>query len=315
MLGLLSNACFRPPSRAPQQGGNVINTSLETLNLIRLALIEDHASADTTTRSLIDSSCLGNAVLTARASGIVGGLHIALSVFKELDMSLSCEALVQDGDAVCLGTSLGRINGSLSSILSAERTALNFLQRMSGVATETARYVSAIKGLPCRIFDTRKTVPTLRSLDKYAVRLGGGENHRKDLADGILIKDNHIEALTTQGATLGQVIRTCRSNIPDSMRIQVEVETVEHAREAIDAGAEILMLDNMSLADMRKVVSFTKGEAITEASGGISLETVRQVAETGVDMISVGALTHSARALDISLDIDAHTSYKENRSL
>jgi nicotinate-nucleotide pyrophosphorylase (carboxylating) len=197
------------------------------------------------------------------------------------------------------------VSGSIASILKAERVALNFLQRLSGIASETNRYVAKVEGLPVRIMDTRKTTPGLRSLEKYAVRVGGGKNHRLNLGDGILIKDNHLVALGSQGLNIKEIIARARQNAPQRLQVEVEVRTISEALEAVKAGANIVMLDNMNLKDMRKAVESIQGSALIEASGGITLDNVRAVAETGVDFISIGALTHSTRALDISLELEA----------
>jgi nicotinate-nucleotide pyrophosphorylase (carboxylating) len=192
----------------------------------------------------------------------------------------------------------------VASILKAERTALNFLQHLSGIATETARYVDAVSGTKAIITDTRKTIPGLRLLEKYAVRAGGGRNHRLNLGDGVLIKDNHLAALRSSGVGLGEAVKQARERAPRTMKIEVEVESVKQAQEALSAGADIIMLDNMNVKDMRRVVKLVQGRALLEASGGITLDNVRSVAEAGVDLISVGALTHSAKALDISLEVE-----------
>jgi nicotinate-nucleotide pyrophosphorylase (carboxylating) len=191
----------------------------------------------------------------------------------------------------------------VASLLKAERTAVNFMQHMSGIATQTQRYVKAVEGHPVRIVDTRKTTPGLRFLEKYAVRMGGGQNHRQNLGDGILIKDNHIDALRGDGMSLGDVVKKAIREASHTIRVEVEVETLEQLDEALDAGAGIILLDNMDVEQMTIAVQIAKGKAFTEASGGITLETVRAVAATGVDIISVGALTHSVLALDISMDM------------
>ena len=203
-----------------------------------------------------------------------------------------------------MGDLIASVDGPVSSILKAERTALNFLQRLSGVATATNRYVREVSGHSTRIVDTRKTTPGLRTLEKYAIRVGGGHNHRRNLGDGILIKDNHIQALRGQDMSLGEIIKRAQSSASHTIRIEVEVEDLSQVRESLEAGAEILLLDNMGLLEMTEAVALARGRAVTEASGGISLDTVRAVAATGVDLISVGALTHSVMALDIGLDLE-----------
>ncbi len=212
------------------------------------------------------------------------------------------EVRIPEGSKVKPGDIVARIEGRVAGILKAERVALNFLQRLSGIASETARYVEAIKGMNCRLMDTRKTTPGLRFLEKYAVRIGGGHNHRLHLGDGVLIKDNHLAALHGQGMSLKEVVAEAKRKAPHNLKVEVEVKTVE---EALEAGADIVMLDNMSLKEMRRAVELIKGRALLEASGGITLDNVRAVAETGVDCISVGALTHSTKALDISLELES----------
>ena len=208
------------------------------------------------------------------------------------------------GAPLAPGADIATVEGAAGSILRAERVALNFLQRMSGIASETNRYVQTIRGLKARIIDTRKTVPGHRYLDKYAVRMGGGHNHRLNLADGILIKDNHIQALRSRELGLREVIQLALERASHTIKVEVEVETLEEVQEAVEAGAPIIMLDNMPVALMREAVTLIGGRAVVEASGGITLDTVRAVAETGVDLISIGGLTHSAKALDISLDLE-----------
>ncbi len=222
----------------------------------------------------------------------------------KVDPELRVTVLIQDGTALEPGDAIARVEGRIASILKAERTALNFLQHLSGIATETARYVEAIKGLPARIVDTRKTIPGLRMLEKYAVLMGGGKNHRLRLDDGILIKDNHLKMLHRQGLGMKGIVAQARHKNTAGLKIEVEVKSTEEAMEAADAGADIIMLDNMSIDDMKKAVKLLKGRCLCEASGGVNLDTVRAIAETGVDIISVGALTHSPRALDINMKLD-----------
>ncbi|MCH8205496.1 MAG: carboxylating nicotinate-nucleotide diphosphorylase [Chloroflexi bacterium] len=271
--------------------------------LIDRALMEDLSLGDPTTDALIPPELTGRAVVLAKAPGVLAGVDIALAVFNRVDPGLRTHILIRDGEAITTGDVICSVEGRVSSILRSERTALNFLQRMSGIATETSRYVSAVEGLNARIIDTRKTAPGLRSLDKYAVRMGGGHNHRQSLGDGILIKDNHIQAMRQGGLSLTETIQTARANASHTVRVEVEVEDLDQVTEALDAGAELLLLDNMDPTEMAEAARTARGRALTEASGGITLETVRSVAETGVDLISVGALTHSAKALDMSLDL------------
>ena len=275
----------------------------ETESLIDRALMEDLSLGDPTTEALIPPELAGKADLVAKEEGVLAGVDVALAVFRRVDQDLETRAKIHDGSGLEAGIRIASIEGSVSSILMAERTALNFVRRLSGVATETSRYVRAVAGYKARIIDTRKTTPGLRTLDKYAVRAGGGHNHRRNLGDGILIKDNHIQALRRQGLSLGDVIQKANANASHTIKIEVEVEDLDQAREALDAGAEILLLDNMGLTQMAEAVEMARGRAVTEASGLINLETVRDVAATGVDLISVGALTHSVKALDISLDL------------
>ena len=276
----------------------------EVHQLIDAALTEDQVFSDPTTMSLVPPEVMGVGMIRAKARGILAGAEVALAVFQRVDPSLDTAALLPDGAELSPGAEIARVVGSAGSILRAERLSLNFLQRMSGIASDTHRYVQAIQGLNARIVDTRKTVPGHRYLDKYAVRMGGGHNHRLNLADGILVKDNHIQALRSSELGLAGVIQLALSRASHTIKVEVEVETLEQVREAVAAEAHIIMLDNMPVDTMRRAVEIVGGRAVVEASGGIDLETVRAVAETGVDLISVGALTHSANALDISLDLE-----------
>ena len=275
----------------------------DVLNLIDSALTEDVSMGDPTTDILIDENLSGRADITAREPGVLAGVDVAAAVFRRLDPSLEFETVTEDGSSVAPGDRLATVSGSVASMLKAERTALNFVQRLSGIATETRRYVEAVEGLDARIVDTRKTTPGLRKLEKYAVVMGGGQNHRRNLADGILIKDNHIEALELQGLSIGDVVRRALSGAPHTIKVEIEVETIEQLEEVLDAGADLVLLDNMGVEQMAAAVNVAAGRAVLEASGGITLETVRAIAETGVDIISVGALTHSARALNLGLDM------------
>jgi nicotinate-nucleotide pyrophosphorylase (carboxylating) len=276
------------------------------LRVVRAALEEDLAWGDATTDSLIppELSCTG--VLLAKAAGVVAGLPVAEAVFREVQPDIVFEAAVHDGTTVRPGDILARLQGPAAGLLRAERVALNFLQRLSGIATLTRRYVEAIQGTSARIVDTRKTTPGLRALEKYAVRAGGGQNHRFCLADGVLIKDNHIAALASAGVSLREAVARARQQTPHSLRVEVEIMRLDQIEDALAGGADALLLDNMPPPMLREAVRLVAGRALTEASGGITLETVRAVAETGVDLISVGALTHSAPALDISLELEYH---------
>ena len=268
------------------------------------ALEEDSVGADVTTNSLIPHHLEARAFLVPKEPGILAGLEVAAETFRRVDPNLVYTQKLLDGDRVEGGEIVATISGSMASILTAERTALNFLQRMSGIATLTDQYIQAVKGTSSSITDTRKTVPGLRLLDKYAVSIGGGRNHRMSLADGVLIKDNHLAALQAEGIDLGQAIKRARARAPHTVKIEVEVESIEAAIAAANAGADIVMLDNMSLTDMRTAVDQIAAHCTVEASGGITLANVAEVAQSGVDIISIGALTHSPRALDISLDYE-----------
>ena len=272
--------------------------------LVDLALAEDLGRGDVTTNSLIAEKKTGVASILAQEKGILAGGGVARQVFRRVDPELKVRLRVKDGAALSPGEVIATVEGRTASILKAERTALNFLQRLSGIATETNRYVKAVEGLPVRILDTRKTAPGLRALDKYAVKVGGGKNHRMNLGDGVLIKDNHLSALKSEGLSIREIIARVWQNAPAATPVEIEVGTPREALEAAEAGANIVMLDNMSLDDMRQAVKMLRGVALTEASGKITLKTVRAVAETGVDFISVGAITHSAPALDISLELE-----------
>ena len=273
------------------------------------ALAEDLGSGDPTTDSLIPPGRTGRALIVAKGEGILAGGDVAVAVWKRLDPSIHVGSILPDGSKVRPsdpesgqeGDIIAEIVGDTAAILKGERTAINFLQHLSGVATETNRFVRAVEGLPAHIVDTRKTVPGLRALQKYAVRVGGGSNHRINLGDGVLIKDNHIEALRAEGAGLGEAVR--RARVRHTLRVEVEVETLEQVAEALEAGADILLLDNMTVEQMAEAVALVDGRALTEASGNIDIDNARAVAATGVDIISIGRITHSARALDISLDL------------
>ncbi|HJO82264.1 MAG TPA: carboxylating nicotinate-nucleotide diphosphorylase [SAR202 cluster bacterium] len=271
--------------------------------IIDRALAEDLGLGDPTTDILIPQDLEGEAVLVARESGVLAGLDVGLAVFKRVDALLETDAFASDGATVESATRLATVRGRVASILKAERTVVNFIQHLSGIATETRRYVDAAAGHRARIVDTRKTTPGLRQLEKQAVRAGGGVNHRQNLGDGILIKDNHIEAAADQGMSIGDVVKKAKQNASHTIRVEVEVENLGQLQQVLDAGAEIVLLDNMDVELMTRAVEMCRGRAVTEASGGITLETVRDVAATGVDIISVGALTHSVKALDVSLDM------------
>jgi nicotinate-nucleotide pyrophosphorylase (carboxylating) len=273
---------------------------MNTDALIQAALDEDLGTAgDITSASTIPAESEITAEMVARAPGVVAGVDVAIRVFQIVDPDLTIEVRHRDGDAVDGGTVLATIAGSARSMLTAERTALNFLGHLSGIATATGRLVERVAGTGARICDTRKTTPGLRGLEKAAVRAGGGANHRFGLHDAVLIKDNHIEAA---GSVTAAVTAARRGN-GHTVKIEVEVETLEQLAEALAVEPDIVMLDNMSLAEMTEAVHLVRGSCIVEASGGINEDTVRGVAETGVDVISVGWITHSAPSLDVALDV------------
>lgn len=271
--------------------------------LIDRALSEDLSIGDPTTDILIPDDMRGQADFVAKEAGALAGVDVALAVCKRVDGALDVEAFMRDSAELKPGDVIARVSGRMASILKAERTALNFIRRLSGIATLTAAYVSAVEGYPTRIVDTRKTTPGLRALEKYAVRMGGGHNHRQNLGDGILIKDNHIQALAGLGMSLGDVVRKANNEKSHTINVEVEVEDMAQVEEALAAGARLILLDNMDAEEMAAAVAVARGRAVTEASGNITLKTVRAAAAAGVDIISVGALTHSSGALDISLDL------------
>ena len=268
--------------------------------LISQALAEDIGNGDITTSCTVAPGALGKGCIIAKEPLVLAGVDIARQVFLKVDSGLAITFSQSDGNRAMEGDKLLEIGGDLAAMLMAERTALNFLQRLSGIATLTRAFVEKVAGTSARILDTRKTTPGYRLFEKAAVRAGGGYNHRFGLYDGILIKDNHIAAAGSIQKAVGAV----RASNRHSLRIEVEVETLDQLAEAIAAGAEAIMLDNMDLTTMTEAVRLTSGKAALEASGGITLDNVREVAATGVDLISVGALTHSARAVDMSMEIE-----------
>ncbi|MGI6492715.1 MAG: carboxylating nicotinate-nucleotide diphosphorylase [Pelotomaculum sp.] len=267
--------------------------------IIDRCLREDVGTGDLTTNSIVPAQATTRGYIMAKEAGVVAGLHLAERVFCRLEPSIKFEALVEDGDAVLPGAILAGLEGKTRAILTGERLALNFLQHLSGIATRTSELVKLLDGQPVRLVDTRKTTPGLRELEKYAVRVGGGYNHRFGLYDGILIKDNHIKA----AGGITPAIKAARSASPHTLKIEVEVEDLAGVQEALAAGTDIIMLDNMSPEEMAEAVRIIAGRAAVEASGGISEGNIQAVAASGVDMISVGALTHSVKAMDISLDL------------
>lgn len=270
---------------------------------IRLWLEEDIGMGDVTTMTTVPLDEQSKGIIHVKEAGIVAGMSVAEQVFRTIDPALLFLAVQQDGTYVEKGTVLAEVTGSTRSILLGERLALNLLQRMSGIATRTRQYVDALEGTAVRLVDTRKTTPGHRMLEKYAVRVGGGHNHRFGLYDAVMIKDNHIKG----AGGVKQAIVAARAQIPHTMKIEVEVEHFDQLDEALDAGADIIMLDNMKPVDMRKAVDIIKAHAphiIVEASGSVTLETIKEIALSGVDVISVGRLTYSVQAIDISLDLN-----------
>lgn len=273
-------------------------------NIIDLALAEDLSYGDITSEVLIPPHLQGRASILIKEDGIVAGGEVAKKVFLRVDSSLKVEVFIEDGTKVQPGDVVATISGRVDSILKAERTVLNFLQRLSGIASQAAKYVAKTRGLAVNITDTRKTTPGLRLLEKYAVRTGGGKNHRFHLGDGILIKDNHLAALRALGMSFKDIVTRAKQSAPQGIKIEVEVTTIQEATDAVEAGADIILLDNMSPDEMRHVVSLLPSQVKSEASGGITLTNVHAAAMTGVNIISIGALTHSPKALDISLELE-----------
>ena len=270
----------------------------ELLPIIKRALREDIGTGDLTTETLIKQQDQSKAIIKTKETGVIAGLEVVELVFKTVDSNVNLEFLVNEGDQVASNTILAKVKGSTAALLTGERVALNFLQRMSGITTKTKKFCDSVAGLNVRITDTRKTTPSLRSLEKYAVKVGGGYNHRQGLYDAVMIKDNHLQAV----GSIKKAVQQARNNISHTTKIEVETENLEQVKEAIKAKADIIMLDNMGLELLRTAVELIEGRAIVEASGGITIDTVVDVAKTGVDVISVGALTHSIDSLDISLD-------------
>ncbi len=265
--------------------------------IIRTALEEDIGPGDLTTMAVVEAGTTARAQLVAKDDFVLSGIDVAGRVFSLLDSNVAFEKLSQDGRSVRRGTVLAWLKGEAATLLQGERVALNLLQRMSGIATLTSQFVAAVEGTGVRIVDTRKTTPGLRTLEKYSVRVGGGYNHRTSLYDGILIKENHIAA----AGGIAEALQRARARVPHTLKIEIETRNLDEIRQALAAGAEIILLDNMDPVMLREAVQTVNGRARTEASGGVNLETVRAIAETGVDLISVGALTHSVRAVDISM--------------
>ena len=283
--------------------GQSLLANKEVRQIIELALSEDHVSNDITSELIIPESLTATAKLTAKTPGILAGTDVFKAVFQMVDKKLTVDIRIEDGDVLKPGDVAAVVSGPVLSILKAERTAMNFVCHLSGIATATSRYVERVAGLPVSIVDTRKTSAGQRMLEKYAVACGGGKNHRMNLFDGILIKDNHIAALRRSGLSLGQIVSRAKEGNKYGSKIEVEVNNMAEAVEAAGTGADMLLLDNMRVADMKETVSCLRGKVRFEASGGITIENVREMAETGVDIISIGALTHSAKALDFSLEM------------
>ena len=284
---------------APKERLRFPFSPLMTATLARTALEEDAADNDLTSIATIVSGRRVRCSVVAREGGVIAGIPLARESFRQRDPNVAVRAAVRDGQKVAAGTPVIFITGHARGILSAERVALNYMQRLSGVATLTRQFVEAIRGTSAKILDTRKTTPGWRRLEKWAVRAGGGLNHRMDLGAAVLIKDNHIAAVD---GDITAAIQRARLIAPASVRIEVECDTIDQVRAALSARPDVIMLDNMSLKQLRESVRLIDGQAVSEASGGVTLQTVRSIAETGVDWISVGALTHSAKALDLALD-------------
>ncbi|MDA1081677.1 MAG: carboxylating nicotinate-nucleotide diphosphorylase [Gemmatimonadetes bacterium] len=276
-------------------------TDASIIALVQDALDEDAAMRDVTTIATVRSGLKARAMLVAREAGVIAGIPLALAAFRLLDPEVSIRVDVEDGSSVGKGTEVLFLSGRARGLLSAERTALNFMQRLSGIATLTRKFVDAVKGTRAQIVDTRKTSPGRRALEKYAVRCGGGANHRFDLAEAVLIKDNHLAAL---GGDIAEAVRRVREHAEPGTPVQLECDSVEQVRAAVDAGVESVLLDNMSLNALKECVAICAGRCVTEASGGVTLSTAALIAATGVDRISVGALTHSAPAMNLALDFE-----------
>ena len=283
-------------------------TDHHLLRLIQDALEEDLGRGDVTTDSLIEPDLVARAVLRSRDKGVIAGLDVAERAFSVVDPRIEFTASVVDGESVEAEQELAVISGPARGLLRGERVVLNFLQRMSGIATLTSRYVQAVRGNRARIIDTRKTTPGLRPLEKYSVRAGGGFNHRRDLGDAMMIKDNHIASIKAQGLSLIEAVTRARQSMPHTLKIEIEVDRLDQIHEALKAGADIILLDNMSPEELKSSVAMIDGRALIEASGGVNLSTVSEIAATGVDLISVGSLTHSAPALDIGFDFEVEST-------
>lgn len=276
---------------------NIVTAGVNIDDLILMALKEDISSEDITTNSVMREKKLGTVQLICKQNGVIAGLEIFKRVFELLDRETVTKLYFKDGDKVKKGDLLGEVEGDIRVLLSGERTALNYLQRMSGIATYTNNMVKLLEGSSVKLLDTRKTTPNMRIFEKYAVKVGGGNNHRYNLSDGILLKDNHIDA----AGGVANAIKMAKEYAPFVRKIEVEVENLDMLKEALDAGADIIMLDNMTPEMMKEAVKLTRGKAVTECSGNITKENIQTIIDTGVDYVSSGALTHSAPILDVSL--------------
>jgi len=317
-------SAFHPPLRPPTPSGGIPAMTRQTITplgsravpmsplvfplseadvtaQVRVALLEDEAFNDVSTLATVVSTRHVQSVIVARRDGVIAGVPLAVEAFRQLDSAVTIRVEAEDGTRVKAGDIVMHISGHARGMLSAERTALNYLQHLSGIATLTRRFVDAVAGTSAHILDTRKTTPGWRALEKYAVRAGGGTNHRMDLRSGVLIKDNHLAAI---GGDIAMAVSRARGLAMSGTAIEVECDTLEQVVAAVAAGADWVLLDNMSIEQLREAVARCRGQVITEASGGVTLDSVRRIAETGVDRISVGALTHSAPALDLGLDFD-----------
>jgi nicotinate-nucleotide pyrophosphorylase (carboxylating) len=281
-------------------------TRFDIETAVRAALVEDAPWGDLTSEALFSPTAHADAALVAREDGTFSGAEVFAAAFRLLDADIVVSDVAADGTRFAAGDVLGRVIGPARSVLQAERVALNFVQRMSGTATLTARFVDAVAGTRARIVDTRKTTPGLRVFEKHAVVSGGGRNHRHSLSDAVMVKDNHLAVVTADGSSVVDALRALRARLPHTTHVEVEVDRLDQIDDVLAGGADTIMLDNFSLEDLRTGVALIAGRAVVEASGTVSLQTVGAIAETGVDVISVGALTHSARALDLGLDIAIH---------
>ncbi len=272
-------------------------------DVVGAALREDAPNGDVTSEHLIPASATATAVLAAREPGVFSGSAVFVAAFKLTDSSVQVEMHIKDGEAFVAGQKLATITGPARAVLTAERIGLNFTQRMCGIATLTAQYVAKVQGTKANILDTRKTTPNLRAFERQAVLDGGGRNHRFSLSDMVMAKDNHLAVLTAGGKDLTTELKRVKSELPAGVKLEVEVDRIDQIAPVLAADVDIIMLDNFSLADLREGVALIAGKCVVEASGGVNLDTVGEIAKTGVDLISVGALTHSARALDLGLDV------------